>query len=183
MQPIQRGGGGALHARGQGTPAFYRSATKRERERKRGPHVTRATSTSEDTPPDWGAKKKTAAQMDKTRNKPRVHSGRGDQQVDLQTKTQNSSVPTNLWGGRRANPPARRLTGPTSRRGSHLCDPRPASTSEGEPQTAEGRSKVTLVPNLRWQVQRVQEHMARQGEQESQQKSFSSDFVKCLWGR
>ena len=48
------GGGGALHARGQGTPAFYRSATKRERERKRGPHVTRATSTSEDTPPDWG---------------------------------------------------------------------------------------------------------------------------------
>ena len=41
-----------------------------------------------------GAKKKTAAQMDKKRNKPRVHSGRGDQQ----TKTQNSSVPTNLRG-------------------------------------------------------------------------------------
>ena len=43
-----------------------------------------------------GAKKKTAAQMDKKRNKPRVHSGRGDQQADLQTKTQDSSDPTNL---------------------------------------------------------------------------------------
>ena len=63
-----------------------------------GAHVTRATSASEDTAPHWGGgtKKKTAAQMDKKRNKPRVHSGRGDQQADLQTKTQDSSDPTNL---------------------------------------------------------------------------------------
>ena len=130
-----------------------------------GAHVTRATSASEDTAPHWGGgtKKKTAAQMDKKRNKPRVHSGRGDQQADLQTKTQDSSDPTNPPGSRHANA----LSLPTDKPNEPAGEPpgrplRLASTSEKEPQTAEGKSKVTLVPNLRWQVQRVQEHMARQ---------------------
>ena len=55
-------------------------------------------------------------------NKPRVHSGRGDQQADLQTKTQDSSDPTNPRGSRHSNALACRLTSPTSRRGSHLGD-------------------------------------------------------------
>ena len=86
--------------------------------------MTRATGASEDTAPHWGGgtKKKTAAQMDKKRNKPRVHSGRGDQQADLQTKTQDSSDPTNLRVSRHANALACRLTSPTSRLESHLGD-------------------------------------------------------------
>ena len=64
-------------------------------------------------------------------------------------------------------PPRKRSCLPTDKPNEPAGEPpgrplRLASTSEGEPQTAEGKSKVTLVPNLRWQVQRVQEHMARQ---------------------
>ena len=97
------------------------------------------------------------------RNKPRAHCGRGDQQADLQTKTQDSSDPTNPPGSRHANA----LSLPTDKPNEPAGEPpgrplRLASTSEKEPQTAEGKSKVTLVPNLRWQVPRVQEHMARQ---------------------
>ena len=64
-------------------------------------------------------------------------------------------------------PPHKRPCLPTDKPNQPSGEPprRPlslTSTSKGRPVAAEGR--VTLVPNLRWQVQRVQEYMARRRE-------------------
>ena len=74
--------------------------------------------TSEDTPPDWGGEEEDSSPDGQDKEQAAGAQwpwGPADQDAEQQR-------PNEPAGSRRANPPARRLTGPTSRRGSHLCD-------------------------------------------------------------
>ena len=128
-----------------------------------GAHVTRATSASEDTPPDWGGEEEDSSPDGQEKEQAAGTQwpwGPAGRPSDQDAGQQRPNEPA-------GEPPRKRSGLPTDKPNEPAGEPpdrplRLASTSEGEPQTAEGKSIVTLVPNLRWQVPRVQEHMARQ---------------------
>ena len=86
----------------------------------------------------------------KKRNKPRVHSGRGDQQADLQTKTQDSSDPTNPRGSRHSNALACRLTSPTSRLATTKAGHQKGTSDRGGEVRSHPGAKPTLASKSTW---------------------------------
>ena len=85
-----------------------------------GAHVTRAPSASEDTPPDWGGEEEDSSPDGQEKEQATGTQwpwGPAGRPSDQDAGQQRPNEPAG-----HANAPARRLTSPTSRRGSHLGD-------------------------------------------------------------
>ena len=151
-------------------------------------HAIKAASVEEDTPPDWGDEERSGSEEASSSG---GHSEKtccpdlgGDdrEREEADSSRGHAGEPSTEWpwgttgrpsdqesGQQRPNEPEgatpRKRVRPTDRPnepsgGPPRSAPRSSGTAKGA--TATTRGKVTLVPNLHWQVQRVQEHMARQ---------------------
>ena len=119
------------------------------------PHVTKEASVSEVTPPDWGGEEEESS--------PEGQDKAGT--VDAQWPWGPAGRPSDQEAGQMR--PSEPTGGPPSHNSGPTDTPcEPAGEPPAQPRRPDDDGKgerptVTLVPNLSWQVQHVQEHMAR----------------------
>ena len=151
-------------------------------------HATKAAKVEEDTPPDWGDEESGSEEASSPRGhseEPKTY--RPDLGCEEREREEAGSPrgraeePSTQWPWGMTGRPSDKESGqlrPNEPKGApprkRVCPadkpfepsgepPRsaPRSSSTEKEETATTRGKVTLVPNLHWQVQRVQEYMAR----------------------